>query len=167
MNIEHCGASMSKQYVVTLNCYIAKGDWIITAHRLWHVVKQGLSLHSVGFTIKNFFCLYNIPKVTASSTRQVLISDRTITFSKSSSLCGKRACNNLGKFPPTQKIGITSCFLWSTVQRWVFSANFCVLSEKEGDEKGDNPPLLYTLLSKTLLSSQTSTLYWVALDDIY
>ena len=64
----------------------------------------------VGFTIPKNFSSYNIPKVTASTTRQVLISNRTVTFSESSSLRGKRACNILQKCPPTQKIGIT-CFL--------------------------------------------------------
>ena len=94
-----------------------------------------------------FFSSYNIPKVTAGTIPQVLISDRTVTFSESSSLRGKRACNILRKCPPTQKIGIT-CFLSCAVRKWVFSANFCVLSEKERDEKGDNTPFLYTLLSK-------------------
>ena len=65
---------------------------------------------TLGFTIQKFFSSYNIPKVTASTTRQVLISDRTVTFSESSSLRSKRACNILQKCPPTQKIGIT-CFL--------------------------------------------------------
>ena len=65
----------------------------------------------LGFTIQKIFSSYNMMKVTASTTCQVLISDRTVTFSESSSLRGKRACNILQKCPPTQKIGIT-CFLW-------------------------------------------------------
>ena len=93
-------------------------------------------MSKVGFTIQKFFSSYDIPKVTASTTCQVLNSDRTVTFSESSSLCGKRACNIFRKFSPTQKIGIT-CFLSCAVRKWVFSANFCVLSEKEGDKKGD------------------------------
>ena len=126
----------------------------------WNEIMQDFSfiLSIVGFTIEKIFSSYNIPKATASSTHQVMISDCTVTFSESSSVRGKRACNILRKCPPTQKIGIT-CFLSCAVRKWVFSANFCVLSEKEGDEKGDNTPFLYTLLSKTLLSSQASTLH--------
>ena len=74
------------------------------------IVKK-LQCHSVGFTIQKIFSSYNI---TASTTRQVLISDRTVGFSESSSesssLHGKRACNILRKCPPTKKIEIT-CFL--------------------------------------------------------
>ena len=70
----------------------------------------------IGFRIPKKFSSYNIPKVTASTARQVLISDRTLTFSESSSLRGKRAYNILPKYPPMQKIGIT-CFLWCAVQR--------------------------------------------------
>ena len=47
-NIKHCEASVSKQYTTALNCYIAKAlpvKYQITAHRLWHIGKQGLSLH--------------------------------------------------------------------------------------------------------------------------
>ena len=39
---------MSKQYTVALNCYIANAlpvKYQITAHRLWHVAKQGRSLY--------------------------------------------------------------------------------------------------------------------------
>ena len=75
------------------------------------------------------FSSCNVPKVTTNSTRQVLISDCTVTSSKSSSLCSKCRCSSLQKCPPKQKIGVT-CFLtvWWTVQRCVLSANFCVLS---------------------------------------
>ena len=62
------------------------------------------------------FSSYNVPKVTGSTTYQVLISDRTVTFSKSSSLRDKRACKCWQKCPPTQKIGIT-CFLRCAVQK--------------------------------------------------
>ena len=46
MNVEHCGASASKQYIVGLNCYIAKAlpvKYQIITHRLWHVATSLLS----------------------------------------------------------------------------------------------------------------------------
>ena len=43
VNIEHCGARVSKQYIVVLNCYIAKVYVLlkceVTAHQLWHLGK--------------------------------------------------------------------------------------------------------------------------------
>ena len=50
------------------------------------VVSLHFVTNMIGFTIQKIFSSYNVPKVTASTTRQVLISDRTLTFSESSSL---------------------------------------------------------------------------------
>ena len=48
-SIEHCGASVSKQYTAILNCYVAKAlpvKYQITAHRPWHVAKKKKFCHS-------------------------------------------------------------------------------------------------------------------------
>ena len=51
MNVEHCGASMSQQYIVAFKCYIAKVyQWSschVTAHREWYLAKQDLSVYSL------------------------------------------------------------------------------------------------------------------------
>ena len=51
MNVEHCGMSVSKQYIVEFNRYTGKVyQWSscqVTAHREWYLAKQDLSVYSL------------------------------------------------------------------------------------------------------------------------
>ena len=119
--------------------YVAPVNFNVSVcYRVTHVL-----LESKGFTAKqknkskNSCSKSNCQKyiVWLRQTRQVLISARTVTFSKSSSLCGKHACNILRKCPTCAENWGHIYISCDAQFRIGYLVCFCELSEKEGMRK--------------------------------